>query len=304
MVRERRSSDRPDTTARLNRHDRLGTVALAFALTVLGALGTAWIAQAVLATERGQRWDQTAMRSVAVPGDLTGRTIQALETVTVGATAVALLVCLSLAAVRRRWAHALAAVIVVVPANITTQVLKHQVLTREDYGYGTVQSLPSGHATVVVSLALAAVIVAPRIGRWLWASAAAAMSTLVGLAVVVGRWHRPSDVLAAMAVCLAWSGVAIAVAALVRSRPPAGDNQITGASRAAPTHGMVAWFGYLVLGLAGSIGVLAGARELGLYGIGTASTAALGAAGLLAIGLASSVLVASVVAALRRLDHR
>jgi hypothetical protein len=41
------------------------------------------------------------------------------------------------------------------------------------------------------------------------------------VALVLGRWHRPSDVIAATFVCVVWAAVGLLTAALVRHRQPA-----------------------------------------------------------------------------------
>jgi membrane-associated phospholipid phosphatase len=197
--------------------------------------------------------------------------------VSVGSVALSLLACVALALGRRRFDLALGAGVLIAGANVTTQVLKYQLFTRPDLSMGP-NSLPSGHTTVVLSIALAAVIVVPPLWRPTVAMGVSAIATLVGVATVLGRWHRPSDVIAATFVCVVWAAVGLLVAALVRRRPsgPAGS----GSAYVGTLIGAFAAGGLLV-----SWGVRpqAGIRDLGL-----------GIISLGAIGLACAVSAAAV----------
>ncbi len=77
-------------------------------------------------------------------------------------------------------------------------------------------SLPSGHATVTASVAVALVLVLPAAVRGIAALAGAGVTTVVGVATVSADWHRPSDVVAALLVVGAWAAVAGAALALWR----------------------------------------------------------------------------------------
>ena len=164
----------------------------------------------------GQRLDDSGLHHVA--GDWASGTRQTvaswLRDVTIGVVVVVLLVCLTVALLRRRLGLGLVAVVMVVGANATTQVLKHVVFNRPHLGHGWTNSLPSGHATVVMSLALAALFVAPRAWRGVVSVVAAVAVTVAGVGTVVAAWHRPSDVVAAYAVCLAWGALGLSVVSL------------------------------------------------------------------------------------------
>jgi membrane-associated phospholipid phosphatase len=102
-------------------------------------------------------------------------------------------------------------------ANATTQILKRVVIERPDYvPYGS-NSLPSGHVTLVASVVLAAVIVVPVVLRPIVALAGGAWVVAVAASTVVSGWHRPSDTVAAVLVCVGW---AAAVAAVRTHRAP------------------------------------------------------------------------------------
>ena len=195
----------------------------------------------------------------------------------VGSVAVSLLVCVMLAAVRRRFDLALGAAVVIAGADLTTQVLKNDLFTRAGLGHGP-NSLPSGHTTVALSIALAAVIVAPSAWRSIVAIGVSATATLVGVATVLGRWHRPSDVVAATFVCLLWAALGLLTAALVGHR-------LSGNAPHVSVHlgaliGASAVGGLLVLW---GVRPQAGMRDLGL-----------GLISLGAIGLSCAVSVAAV----------
>jgi hypothetical protein len=137
-----------------------------------------------------------------------------LRGVTVGLVAAVLLGCMFVAVARRRLGLGVVAVAVVAGANVSTEVLKHLVFSRPHLGHGWTNSLPSGHATVVTSLALAALLVAPRSWRGAVSVGASVAVAVAGVGTVVAGWHRPSDVAAAYAVCLMWGALGLAVVSL------------------------------------------------------------------------------------------
>lgn len=123
-----------------------------------------------------------------------------------------------------RWRplDALAALVVVAGANVTTQLLKAlfahpraQVLFG---GSGSHQvAFPSGHTTAAFSVGIAFAFVLPR-NLWpLTVAFALAFGTAVGCSVVVIAWHYPSDALGALFVAATWG---FAVLAGVRAAEP------------------------------------------------------------------------------------
>lgn len=254
---------------------RFLTALSALALTAL--LGLAATAYVALRTSRGLRLDGEAMNAVSSPELALYRFHEGLRWVSVGSVGLSLLACVTLALIRRRFDLALGAAALIGGANVTTQILKYDLFTRPDLSLGT-NSLPSGHTTVALSIALAAVIVAPSAWRSTVAIGASATATLVGVATVLGRWHRPSDVIAATFVSLAWAAVGLLVASLVRHRLP-------GPARSVSVHVGALIGAAAVGGLLVSWGVRPqpGRRDLGL-----------GMVSLGAIGLACAVSVAAV----------
>lgn len=188
------------------------------AMSALRAVGVAVFAGCALVatyvvmvkTARGQAVDQAALDHLGRSAVTRDTVSTLLAVVTVGAIALVLAGCVLVAAVRRRWSHAAAAVVLVAGAVISTELLKTTVLTRPELGHGHLNSLPSGHTTVVASLVLAGLLVVPHGGRWLVALVGATAVAVTGVGTVVAGWHRPSDVAAALAVALAWGALVLA----------------------------------------------------------------------------------------------
>jgi len=134
------------------------------ALALAGVLGLAATAYVALRTSRSLRLDGEAMDAVSSPAQALYRLQEGLRWVSVGSVGLSILACVTLALVRRRFDLALAAVALIGGANVTTQILKYDLFTRPDLSQGP-NSLPSGHTTVALSIALAAVIVAPSAWR-------------------------------------------------------------------------------------------------------------------------------------------
>ncbi|MFC7404435.1 phosphatase PAP2 family protein [Georgenia alba] len=198
-----------------------GLLAVAAAGAVLGV----W--RFFVTTPSGQRLDEIAYEGSTIGRSRLFETAhQVLDVVSIPFLVVVIAVGAGLALLRRRWRHAIAVCAVVGGANLTTQVLKYQVLTRPDLDISTLQdnSLPSGHTTVAGTVAAAAFLAAPPRWRWVAALLGAVYAGGTGVATMIGGWHRASDVVAALLVVAAWLFAALAVLG------PAGDD--TG--RAAP----------------------------------------------------------------------
>lgn len=193
-------------------------------LTVLVASGLAlvWLAERSQRTELGQAVDQAGMDLVVGDAETTRRLLGWLGAVSVGTIALAVLGLVVVAVSRRRYEAAAAAVALVLGANLTTQLLK-RAIEREDFGMLTVASFPSGHATVIVSVSLAALLVTPPAGRTLVSALATGAITVTAAATLVASWHRPSDVLGAILVSLVWGAALVALWTLAhggRPHPP------------------------------------------------------------------------------------
>ncbi len=131
-----------------------------------------------------------------------------LSVISIPFVIVVVLVAVLMAVLRRRVALGVQIIVLVAGSNITTQVLKNY-LTRPDLGLDDrlANSLPSGHTTVAASAAAALVLAVPRRFRSLAAVIGAVYTATTGISTLIGGWHRPSDVVAGIAVVLAWAGL-------------------------------------------------------------------------------------------------
>ena len=104
--------------------------------------------------------------------------------------------------------------VVLLGANVTTQILKPLLANPRgmwgDYGIAAA-AFPSGHATAAMSLALAAVIVAPARIRPLVGLVGAGFALAGGFAIVSLDWHFPSDVAGGYLVAATWCFAVLAV---------------------------------------------------------------------------------------------
>ncbi|MBW9207716.1 phosphatase PAP2 family protein [Mumia sp. zg.B53] len=251
---------------------RAKTVAAALCLLTLSFGALVVTVSYLLDAREGQRVDQAAMDAVYARRDALDQLLSVLGYLSIGTMATAIVVLVSMAALRQRFAAAVGAVAVVAAANITTQVLKRVVLDRPDHGYGWhVNSLPSGHTTAAVSLVVAALLVAPLALRGLVVLVGTGAIVLTGVSTVVAGWHRPSDVLAALAVGLFWGAAVVLVLALRRAGPSSGTT--VGSLFFALVGAAVA--GAVLLGLGvrpygGWSGVAPAALVMALIGVATA----------------------------------
>jgi membrane-associated phospholipid phosphatase len=213
--------------------------------------------------------------------------------------AAAMLVAVALLRVRPR--VALAVPPTMFAASATTELLKPLVAETHysDWlGSGaqiTAASWPSGHATAAMTVALCAVLVAPRRLRPLVALLGTGLAVGVSYSILVLGWHFPTDVLGGFLVAGGW--VSLALAALwageirwpTTVRPTAGE--VTDpADLLAPAALLAATFG-------AAVGVLAlRGRLVETYGAAHLSFVA---GALLIAGLAA-VLATGMAVALRR----
>ncbi len=189
---------------------RRDTTASAVTAALLGALTLVVLVRVALQSQRGQDWDDSAMRTVVGGRDTQLTVLSLLGYVGIGAIVAVVAACVVVSVLRGRVALAVGAVVVIAGSNVTTQVLKHTLLDRPDLGLGTLNSLPSGHTTVVAGAVGALLLVAPRAWRPLVALGGGFATTVTGASTIVAGWHRPSDVVAALAVALVWTaGVAL-----------------------------------------------------------------------------------------------
>lgn len=188
---------------------------------IIGIAGTIGLIRFAVLSRSGQQLDADATEVLHTGQAGLEPLLSALGTISTGTVALALAACVVLALVRRRFAAAGAAVLIVGGANVTTQLIKVMV-DRPNFGDGSHNSLPSGHTTVVVSIVLAALLVAPVGLRALAVLLGSFAIVFIGMSTVVAGWHLPSDVLAAMTVTLAWAGLAVLLLSLRPTERPTG----------------------------------------------------------------------------------
>lgn len=190
-------------------------------LTVGGVFGVWACWRYFVDTQRGQLLDDAALRGSEIGRSTLWTGAQpVLDVVSVSFVVIVVGIASVMAIVRRRWLRIVQIVVLIGGANLTTQVLKREILDRPyltDAVYVGNNSLPSGHVTVAASVAAIVLIAAPPGLRPLTAVGGAAYTALTGVSTMVGGWHRPADVVAAIAVVVAWSGIATAVTAVDRS---------------------------------------------------------------------------------------
>jgi len=162
----------------------------------------------------GAAYGRTRLWQVAEP---------VLEVISVPFIGGVLVATMLLALLRRRALLALQVAVLMGGANLTVQVLKYWVLDRPDLGLGDTlrNSLPSGHTAAAASVSAALVLVVPARLRPAAALLGAGYTTATGISTLVGGWHRPSDVVAAVLVVLGWAGVATAMGARTALAPAA-----------------------------------------------------------------------------------
>ncbi|GAA0806585.1 phosphatase PAP2 family protein [Spirilliplanes yamanashiensis] len=185
-------------------------------IALLAAAGAVAVYAVFVRTRLGQVVDEAAMRGAEVEhqrvvsvlnSTLDGTSLLSIAAVAVVAAAVGLL--------RRRVDLAVAAGVLVLGSNLTTQFLKRE-LTRPPLGDPAPNSLPSGHTTAAVSVAFALVLVLPYATRAFLALAGSLYVAVIAIATVWAAWHRPSDTVAALLVTLGWGALAVTVVRLRR----------------------------------------------------------------------------------------
>lgn len=180
-------------------------VSRVFALFVAAVAGVGvWVTWRVfVATATGQRIEEAAYAGATFGQNRVGELAQpVLEVVSLSFVVLGVAVATVIAVLRRRWALAVQAALLVLGANLATQVLKRLVFYRPEADGEALNTLPSGHTTVAASFAAALLLVAPPWARPVLAIAGAAYAAVTGASTMALQWHRPSDVMAAVLVVL------------------------------------------------------------------------------------------------------
>lgn len=253
---------------------------LALLAAVVSALTIAGLARIAVDTASGQRLDQLILSGAdGHQGTLAQYAQLAVESVSTPVIAGILVLTIVLALVRRRARILLPLGLLVLGANLTTQIIKHVLVTREALGPGieiTPNSFPSGHTTLAAT-AMVALVLASGPARVILAPLGALWTTAAGIGTLVVGWHRPSDVVGAIVVAAAWTFLVLALDGFLTRR---------GALRAARRSGRGRRRAYAELpGAAGEGLGVAGAVVASLLGLAGVVGLAAGAAGLTSLGL-------------------
>ena len=191
-------------------------VAVSLLVAFVSAVGVWVIWRVFMGTYTGQRVDQVAFEGTDFgDGRLWRFAEPLLEVVSIPFVAMVLLSAVLIATLRRRWELALQVAVLMGGANLTTQLLKRVVIERHDLGFSpwSGNTLPSGHTTAAASVSAALLfVVPPRLRPWA-AVLGAGYTSATGVSTMIGEWHRPSDVVAAVLVVLGWSALACAATA-------------------------------------------------------------------------------------------
>jgi membrane-associated phospholipid phosphatase len=189
--------------------------ALLSALACLIALAACGIASHFWA--QGNAWDASALKAFTKLRDndvdgLLDRIVHLGDPLPFLLLAAAIVVA-ALARERRRLAVVVTGVLVAAP--LTTEILKLATAQGRSHSVAFADhinnaSWPSGHATGAMTLALCAVLVAPRALRPAVAVAGALYALAVGYAVIALVWHFPSDTIAAFLLSGMWALLGVA----------------------------------------------------------------------------------------------
>ena len=189
-----------------------------------------------------------------------------------------------------RGERVLAGIAVVGCATVASQLLKALLahpriqplyLSMED------ASLPSGHATAAMSLAVAAVLIAPKSLRVPTAALGAFFALAVGISVVLLGWHYPSDVFAGYLVAVGIGLIALAILR-VRESEEAGDERAGRSARPAA--------GLALATLAGAVIAVGSVRADDLAGYARDHTLGMGTAVAIAATAVALVFAVSLAA--------
>lgn len=267
-------------------------------------------------TTRGRLLDGASLRgAVDSRSSVTTAIERLLDVISVASLFGAVVVITMIALVRLRRELALGAVVVLLGANGTTQILKRYVLERPDLGLyestpSTLNSMPSGHSTVAFSVAIALVMVLPVRLRAGAAGFGALYASVAAVATLSAGWHRPSDSLAAFFVVGFWAAAVGAVLVANHPRPEAAatsdsDDARTGEPDAGPHRRTVRRLASAAAYLLAFGGLLAGivvTTQLDTYG--TAAQVLAYGAGAAAIAGTSAALMAALLAVMHQIAPR
>ena len=199
---------RPRTSSRV--------LCVVFGVLLLALSGVAWWLG--VCTESGQSYDDMVEStfSTIVPGWVASVLGVGTHPMVLVVSLIIVAVAVAVAVARRRW-WLLGQMAVFAALCFCASLLKY-VLPRP-FIIKTVidnahNSAPSGHTILAVMAAAMLVAAVPRAWRWGASLVAMAWGLFVGLSVVCGKWHRPSDVVMSMLIV---GGLALLMLACTRT---------------------------------------------------------------------------------------
>lgn len=199
--------------------------------------------------------------------------------------ALMVLCVLGYAVLRRDLRHTAAAFLLLAGANVSSQVLKPLLAhPRSVEGWSDIHPLhaaafPSGHTTASMSLALAAVLVAPRVYRPVVAAVGGFVVLAVSISLMAANWHWPSDVVGGQLLATTWCLIALAALRSAEQRWPVRGSMREAARQAVVAPSRRALIGGLLAAAAlVAIAVLARAAAVAHFVQAHTSSVAVGAA--------------------------
>lgn len=259
-----------------------------------GVIGLGLVYYLTVFTVRGREISDASLRGALSISPALQESVDAvLNVVSTGSLLGAMAVVAFIALLRLARLLGLAAIGLLVGANVSTWLLKNVLLVRPDLGLdevapATLNSLPSGHTTAAFSAVVALLIVMPPLSRGPLSFVGALFAAVTGLATMWAGWHRAADSVAAYLVVGVWAMLMIAGVIWLHSRERGVDASEVG--RVPLVTRRSRWPAAVVVGA---------------FVLGTASIVALSAAGglretligsLLAFAISSVLVIATVVA--------
>ena len=166
-------------------------------------------------SRRGQELEAAALKGSEIGAHyISALAHTVLSVVSIQAAAALVGIILLIGLLRRSHRRAAWAVVAVVGSNLSAQALKYWILWRPDYNisarWDNANTLPSGHTTMATSAAVALILLSGRRWRALSAWTGALFAIAMGYSTLVCQWHRPSDVMTAVLLSVAWGALAVA----------------------------------------------------------------------------------------------
>ncbi len=182
-------------------------------------------------TVRGRLFGDASLRGALLTRSAMANGVDSiLNAVSVASLLAAVAVVATVALVRLERVRGLAAIGLLVGANLSTLLLKSYLLDRPDLGLrevspATLNSLPSGHATAVFSAFAALLFVVPTAWRYPTSLIGLVTAITTALATMSAGWHRAGDSMAAFLLVGVWTVIA-AVPVLIADTSSSDDRTI------------------------------------------------------------------------------